>query len=158
MLTQTIILFQDTSLVYAIGAYDLLKGFVTAGKIYGRPEEAYLLAAIVYFVMCFGLSYWSSACRTRSPSSARPPRTCSFGESHDQDKQRLQVVRPRSGAEQLLGHQIEKGDVVVVCGPSGSGKSTLIKTVNALEPVQKGKIFVDGPSLQAPTTNLPKLR
>ena len=55
-LTQTIILFQDTSLVYAIGAYDLLKGFVTAGKIYGRVEEVYLLAALVYFVICFGLS------------------------------------------------------------------------------------------------------
>ncbi|MFZ2293890.1 MAG: amino acid ABC transporter permease [Polaromonas sp.] len=57
LLTQTIILFQDTSLVYAIGAYDLLKGFTTAGKIYGRPEEAYLLAAVVYFVLCYGLSY-----------------------------------------------------------------------------------------------------
>jgi glutamate/aspartate transport system permease protein len=57
LLTQTIILFQDTSLVYAIGAYDLLKGLVTAGKIYGRPEEAYLLAAIIYFVLCFGLSW-----------------------------------------------------------------------------------------------------
>ncbi len=57
LLTQTIILFQDTSLVYAIGAYDLLKGFVTAGKIYGRPEEAYLLAAIVYFAVCYGLSW-----------------------------------------------------------------------------------------------------
>jgi glutamate/aspartate transport system permease protein len=56
LLTQTIVLFQDTSLVYAIGAYDLLKGFVTAGRIYGRPEEVYLLAAVVYFVMCFGLS------------------------------------------------------------------------------------------------------
>ena len=57
LLTQTIILFQDTSLVYAIGAYDLLKGFSTAGKIYGRPEEAYLLAAVVYFVICYSLSY-----------------------------------------------------------------------------------------------------
>jgi glutamate/aspartate transport system permease protein len=57
LLTQTIILFQDTSLVYAIGAYDLLKGFVTAGKIYGRPEEAYLLAAVVYFAVCVSLSY-----------------------------------------------------------------------------------------------------
>ena len=57
LLTQTIILFQDTSLVYAIGAYDLLKGFVTAGKIYGRPEEAYLLAAILYFIICFSLSF-----------------------------------------------------------------------------------------------------
>jgi glutamate/aspartate transport system permease protein len=58
LLTQTIILFQDTSLVYAIGAYDLLKGFTNAGKIYGRSEEAYILAAVVYFVICFALS-WS---------------------------------------------------------------------------------------------------
>jgi glutamate/aspartate transport system permease protein len=56
-LTQTIILFQDTSLVYAIGAYDMLKGFETAGKNLGRPVEAYLLAAIVYFFMCFALSW-----------------------------------------------------------------------------------------------------
>ena len=56
-LTQTIILFQDTSLVYAIGAYDLLKGFETAGKNLGRPVEAYLLAAVVYFVMCMALSW-----------------------------------------------------------------------------------------------------
>ena len=55
-LTQTIILFQDTSLVYAIGAYDMLKGFETAGKQFGRPIEAYLLAAVVYFVMCYALS------------------------------------------------------------------------------------------------------
>ncbi len=57
LLTQTIILFQDTSLVYAIGAYDMLKGFVTAGKIYGRPEEVYLIAAVVYFIICFALSW-----------------------------------------------------------------------------------------------------
>jgi glutamate/aspartate transport system permease protein len=56
LLTQTIILFQDTSLVYAIGAYDLLKGFVTAGKVYGRPEESYLIAAVAYFVICYALS------------------------------------------------------------------------------------------------------
>jgi glutamate/aspartate transport system permease protein len=65
LLTQTIILFQDTSLVYAIGAYDLLKGFGTAGKIYGRPEEAYLLAALVYFAVCFGLSYLVKRLQTR---------------------------------------------------------------------------------------------
>ena len=53
---------------------------------------------------------------------------------------------------------INKGDVVVVCGPSGSGKSTLIKTVNALEPIQKGEIIVNGTSLTDPKTNLPKLR
>ncbi len=53
---------------------------------------------------------------------------------------------------------INKGDVVVVCGPSGSGKSTLIKTVNGLEPFQKGELFVDGVPLHAPKTDLPKLR
>ncbi len=53
---------------------------------------------------------------------------------------------------------IRKGEVVVVCGPSGSGKSTLIKTVNALEPFQKGDIVVDGVSISDPKTDLPKLR
>ena len=57
LLTQTIILFQDTSLVYAIGAYDMLKGFEVAGKNYGRPIEAYLAAAVAYFVLCYALSY-----------------------------------------------------------------------------------------------------
>jgi glutamate/aspartate transport system permease protein len=56
LLTQTIILFQDTSLVYAIGAYDLLKGFEVAGKNFNRPVETYLVAAAVYFVICFLLS------------------------------------------------------------------------------------------------------
>jgi glutamate/aspartate transport system permease protein len=56
LLTQTIILFQDTSLVYAIGAYDLLKGFEVAGKNFNRPVETYLVAAVVYFAVCFSLS------------------------------------------------------------------------------------------------------
>ncbi len=56
LLTQVIILFQDTSLVYAIGAYDLLKGFEVAGKNFGRPVEAYVAAALTYFVICFALS------------------------------------------------------------------------------------------------------
>src|SRR5439155_22097678 len=54
--------------------------------------------------------------------------------------------------------EVSKGEVVVVCGPSGSGKSTLIKTVNALEPFQKGEISIDGISVGDPKTNLPKLR
>ena len=53
---------------------------------------------------------------------------------------------------------IQKGEVVVVCGPSGSGKSTLIKTINALEPIQKGEIWVDGVPVHDPKTNLPQLR
>ena len=54
--------------------------------------------------------------------------------------------------------EVAQGDVVVVCGPSGSGKSTLIKTVNALEPVQKGEIIVNGITVTSPQTDLPKLR
>jgi glutamate/aspartate transport system ATP-binding protein len=65
------------------------------------------------------------------------------------------------GSVQVLNNcstNIQKGEVVVVCGPSGSGKSTLIKTVNALEPFQQGEIWVDGIALHDPKTNLPKLR
>jgi glutamate/aspartate transport system ATP-binding protein len=65
------------------------------------------------------------------------------------------------GAFQVLtdcSTAVDKGDVVVVCGPSGSGKSTLIKTVNALEPFQKGEIRVDGISVGDRKTDLPKLR
>jgi glutamate/aspartate transport system ATP-binding protein len=54
--------------------------------------------------------------------------------------------------------KVEKGEVVVVCGPSGSGKSTLIKTVNGLEPFQKGDILVDGISIGAKDIDLSKLR
>jgi glutamate/aspartate transport system ATP-binding protein len=53
---------------------------------------------------------------------------------------------------------INKGEVVVVCGPSGSGKSTLIKCVNGLEPFQQGDVTVNGVSVGDPKTDLPKLR
>jgi glutamate/aspartate transport system ATP-binding protein len=65
------------------------------------------------------------------------------------------------GAFQVLTDcttEVSKGEVVVVCGPSGSGKSTLIKTVNGLEPFQKGEITVEGTSVGDPKTNLSKLR
>ncbi|MBX3672474.1 MAG: amino acid ABC transporter ATP-binding protein [Burkholderiales bacterium] len=65
------------------------------------------------------------------------------------------------GAFQVLKDctsRVEKGEVVVVCGPSGSGKSTLIKTVNGLEPFQQGEIVVNGTSVGAAKTNLPKVR
>ncbi|MGY6272625.1 amino acid ABC transporter ATP-binding protein [Achromobacter denitrificans] len=65
------------------------------------------------------------------------------------------------GAFQVLDKcstTVGRGEVVVVCGPSGSGKSTLIKTVNALEPFQKGEIVVNGIAVADPRTNLPKLR
>ncbi len=54
--------------------------------------------------------------------------------------------------------RVAKGEVVVVCGPSGSGKSTLIKTINALEPIDKGDIRVNGVSICSRSTNLSQLR
>jgi len=57
LLTQTIILFQDTSLVYIITAHDMLHGFSTAGANLSHPREAYILAAVFYFAICFALSW-----------------------------------------------------------------------------------------------------
>jgi len=73
----------------------------------------------------------------------------------------LDAVSKWYGAFQVLkdcSTRVAKGEVVVVCGPSGSGKSTLIKTVNGLEPFQKGEIRVNGVSVGDPKTDLPKLR
>ena len=70
-------------------------------------------------------------------------------------------VNKHYGAFQVLtdcSTTVAKGEVIVVCGPSGSGKSTLIKTVNGLEPFQSGTIMVDGISVGAPSTDMPKLR
>ncbi len=73
----------------------------------------------------------------------------------------LRNVSKWYGSFQVLSDcstSIQKGEVVVICGPSGSGKSTLIKTINALEPFQKGEIVVDGISIHDPKSNLPQLR
>jgi glutamate/aspartate transport system permease protein len=56
-LTQVIILFQDTSLVYIITAHDMLHGFTVAGNNLSHPRESYILAAVFYFVICFTLSW-----------------------------------------------------------------------------------------------------
>ncbi len=58
LLTQTFVLFQDTSLVYAIGATDLLKASENAGMLYHRTVETLLFASAVYFTICFSLSMW----------------------------------------------------------------------------------------------------
>ena len=74
---------------------------------------------------------------------------------------RMDGVSKWYGAFQVLADcttDVAKGEVVVVCGPSGSGKSTLIKTVNGLEPFQKGQVLVDGVSVGDPKTDLPRLR
>lgn len=70
-------------------------------------------------------------------------------------------VSKQYGSFQVLtdcSTDVAKGEVVVVCGPSGSGKSTLIKTINGLEPVNKGDIRINGTSVCSPKTNLSQLR
>lgn len=73
----------------------------------------------------------------------------------------LNAISKWYGQVQVLNEcslNIKKGEVVVVCGPSGSGKSTLIKTINALEPIQAGEIWVDGIAIHDKKTDFSKLR
>ncbi|MBB1594151.1 amino acid ABC transporter ATP-binding protein [Achromobacter sp. UMC46] len=53
---------------------------------------------------------------------------------------------------------VARGEVLVVCGPSGSGKSTMIRTINRLEPIEKGRILIDGADIYAKGANLNALR
>jgi glutamate/aspartate transport system ATP-binding protein len=73
----------------------------------------------------------------------------------------IKNISKHYGSFQVLNDcstEVEKGEVIVICGPSGSGKSTLIKCVNGLEPFQQGEIVVNGISVGDPKTNLSKLR
>ena len=53
---------------------------------------------------------------------------------------------------------VARGQVVVVCGPSGSGKSTLIRTLNRLEPIESGRITIDGQDIHAPDLDINEFR
>jgi polar amino acid transport system ATP-binding protein len=54
--------------------------------------------------------------------------------------------------------EVKKGEVVVICGPSGSGKSTLIRTINRLEEIQRGEIYLDGQDVHAKGLDLNEFR
>jgi len=73
----------------------------------------------------------------------------------------LEKVNKWYGAHHVLKDvdlTVARGEVVVVCGPSGSGKSTLIRTINRLEPIEKGRIRVDGQDIYSRGLNLNQLR
>ncbi|MEZ5860084.1 MAG: amino acid ABC transporter ATP-binding protein [Geminicoccaceae bacterium] len=53
---------------------------------------------------------------------------------------------------------VDRGEVVSVIGGSGSGKSTLLMCINGLEPIDSGRILVDGVEVHARSTDLNKLR
>jgi polar amino acid transport system ATP-binding protein len=74
---------------------------------------------------------------------------------------RVENVHKRFGTLEVLkgvSIDIEKGEAVVLIGPSGSGKSTLLQCINGLEPIQKGRIEVDGTDVFGPRTDLNLLR
>ena len=97
LLTQTIILFQDTSLVYVLSVTDFLGAASKVAQRDGRLVEMYLFAAVVYFVICFALSYaGEAAADSGSPSSAE--RAC---HADDRNQERQQVVRQLPGADRL---------------------------------------------------------
>jgi polar amino acid transport system ATP-binding protein len=73
----------------------------------------------------------------------------------------FEKVSKRFGSFEALAQidlSIAEGERVVVCGPSGSGKSTLIRTINRLEPIDQGRIRVDGVDVNAPDTDINRLR
>ena len=73
----------------------------------------------------------------------------------------LEDVHKSFGALEVLKDvsvTVERGEVVSVIGGSGSGKSTLLMCVNGLEPINSGRVLVDGTDVHARGTNLNQLR
>ena len=73
----------------------------------------------------------------------------------------IKNVSKKFGSLQVLKDisvDIPKSQVFGFIGPSGAGKSTLVRTVNALEGIDSGEIWVDGISVHSPSTNLNRLR
>ena len=152
LLTQTIVLFQDTSLVYVLSIPDFLGAASKVAQRDGRLVEMYLFAAAGLF-----RHFLRRVVRRPAPADAhrlRPLARRFMIEISHVDK----WYGPSFQALKDCTTSVAKGEVVVVCGPSGSGKSTLIKCVNALEPFQSGEIILDGIKVNDPKTNLPKLR
>ena len=83
--------------------------------------------------------------------------------SANERRKRVEVkgVSKRFGTLKALDRvtlDVYDGEKMVIIGPSGSGKSTLLRSINQLEMVDSGKIFVNGVDLHAPTTNIINVR
>ena len=121
LLTQTIVLFQDTSLVYVISVTDFLGAASKIAQRDGRLVEMYLFAArglFHHFASC-AVHMWCRKLQRR----VAIVRWMSMRGAVDRDRQCQQVVRRFSGAQGLQVRTSSKGEVVIVCGPSGSGIS-----------------------------------
>jgi ABC-type polar amino acid transport system ATPase subunit len=74
---------------------------------------------------------------------------------------RLEAVRKSFGDNLVLDGidlSVGLGEVLVVIGPSGSGKSTLLRCVNLLEPIQAGRIFLEGDEITGKGTDVSAVR
>ena len=139
LLTQAIILFQDTSLVYVIGLSDFFGTAYKVGDRDGRLVELLLFAGLIYFVICFS----AAAAGEASASEVR-------------EMIEIKNVSKWYGQFQVLTdcttHVEQRVRLWSSAGPRAPGKSTLIKCVNALEPFQSGEIIVNGTSVGDPKT------
>ena len=99
LLTQTIILFQDTSLVYVISATDFLGAAAKIAQRDSRLVEMYLFVAVVYFVLCYTLSSLVKRLQTKDRRHSLKREASRHG--HDRDSRRVEVVRHVPGAEGL---------------------------------------------------------
>ncbi len=108
LLTQTIVLFQDTSLVYVLSLTDFMGAASKIAQRDGRLVEMYLFAALVYFIICFTLSRLVKRMQTRMANCAlRRAATSGFMNGNDRNQECQQVVRRFPGADGLhdLGRQ-----------------------------------------------------
>ena len=116
LLTQTIILFQDTSLVYVLSITDFMGAASKVAQRDGRLVEMYLFAAVVYFVISFAASQLRApAAEPRSPSSVEAVAAMIKSATSASGTQDFQVLKDCTT-------EVAKGEVVVVCGPVGLGQ------------------------------------
>lgn len=87
LLQQSIILFQDTSLVYTVGLVDFLNASRSSGDIIGRSNEFLIFAGLVYFIISFSASLLVKRLQKGLP--------------YDFDQEHQQVVRGLSGTDRL---------------------------------------------------------
>ena len=99
---------------------------------------------------------------TPRDGSAHDPATASSPQGVDTAQLRLVDLDKTypGGHHALRGVSLDvaDGEVVVIIGPSGCGKSTLLRTINGLEPINSGRIILDGTDLAAPGVSWPEVR
>ena len=157
MLSQFVSTVKETSLAYVISVQELTYAANQVNSVLTKPFEVFALLALTYFILNFGLSSLVRLVELRI--GRRRAGSCQSLERCPHDP--VFQVQKWYGAYQALADvsaQVRRGEVVVVCGPSGSGKSTLIRTVNRLEPIQQGRIEVDGKDIHGADQRLDALR